>query len=280
MKTKVLKGKPVVEKLKEDLKEKIESSGVRYKLAIFRVGDDAGAVSYEKGIKKTAESLGVKLKLYTFEKGTSEAEYIENLEEANEDPSIHGILLLKPLPKDYSESKIVRVLNPDKDVDCVHPDNLSKIFLKIAKIYPCTPDAVVELLEFYGYELEGSEATIINRSFTLGRPLAMLLLDINATVSICHSRTDSDDLKKLLQFSDIVVTGVGQAKTFNSKNFNKNTTIIDVGISNDENGKISGDVDFDEVQGKVKAITPVIGGVGSITNTILFKNMLLLNGVE
>lgn len=280
MKTKVLKGKPVVEKLKEELKAKIESSSTDYKLAIFRVGDEPGAVSYEKGIKKTAESLGVELKLYTFEEGTSEDKYIKYLEEANKDDSIHGILLLKPLPKEYNESKIVRILDPNKDVDCVHPSNLSRIFLKIAKIYPCTPDAVVELLQFYEYELEGSEATIINRSFTLGRPLAMLLLDTNATISVCHSRTDSDDLKKLLQFSDIVVTGVGKAKAFNSKNFNKNTTIVDVGISNDENGKISGDVDFDEVQGKVKAITPVIGGVGSITNTILFKNMLILNGEE
>lgn len=200
-------------------------------------------------------------------------ELIALMEELNNDNTISGVLMFRPLPKHIDEAKVREALSPSKDVDCMHPMNLARIFEgDMSGFAPCTPKAAMEILLDYGVELEGKNVVIVNRSMVLGKPLAMMMLNHNATVTICHSRTKN--LPEITKKADVVVTALGKAKFFDEKYFSENSICIDVGISLDEEGNLSGDIDYPVVSELVSKITPVPGGVGSVTTSILLSHVV------
>lgn len=275
METKILKGKPVADKVKEELKNKLCYVDDNHnKLAIMRIGSSPSDLSYEKGIKKNAEEVCLKSEVFEFSEDVSEEEFIAKLEELNKDEEITGILIFRPLPERFNADKIYALIDEEKDVDTINPINLGKVFKGNGRIPPCTPMAAIKLLEYYDIPISGKKIAIVNRSYVVGRPLALMMIERDATVCLCHSKTKEDDLIDICKAADIVVTATGIAKMFDDRFFNKDSVIIDIGMSLDENGKMSGDVDFDKVNGKVKAITPVLGGIGAITSSILISNAI------
>lgn len=272
----VLKGNVVAKKIKETMKNTIielEKNGIYPTLGIIRLGNNPGDISYEKSIVKACEAIGIKSKIYEEEITLDTEGLIALMERLNKDVNISGILLFRPLPKHIDEEAIRNAIDPKKDVDCMHPLNLEKIFEgDLSGFNPCTPKAAMEILLYNNIDLEGKNVVVINRSMVVGKPLAMMLLEGNATVTICHSRTK--DLQKIAKRADIVVTALGKAKFFDEKYFNPDSIVIDVGVGVDSNGKLSGDVDYDNVFDLVKMITPVPGGVGSVTTTILLNQVL------
>ena len=275
METKILRGKPVADKVKEELKNKLCYVDDNHnKLAIMRIGSSPSDLSYEKGIKKNAEEVCLKSEVFEFSENVSEEEFIEKLEELNKDDEITGILIFRPLPERFNADKIYALIDEEKDVDTINPINLGKVFKGNGRIPPCTPMAAIKLLEYYDILISGKKIAIVNRSYVVGRPLALMMIERDATVCLCHSKTKEEDLIDICKAADIVVTATGIAKMFDDRFFNKDSVIIDIGMSLDENGKMSGDVDFDKVNGKVKAITPVLGGIGAITSSILISNAI------
>lgn len=272
----VLKGNVVAKEIKEQMKSKLtelEENGKYPTLGIIRLGNNPGDISYEKSIIKACDAIGIKSNVYEEEASLDTNGLIELMDKLNNDANISGILLFRPLPKHIDEEAIRNAINPEKDVDCMHPLNLEKIFEGDLKGFsPCTPKAAMEILLFNNIELEGKNVVVINRSMVVGKPLAMMLLEENATVTICHSRTK--DLEEITKRADIVVTALGKPKFFDKKYFNENSIVIDVGVGIDSEGKLSGDVDYDNVFDLVKMITPVPGGVGSVTTTILLNQVV------
>jgi methylenetetrahydrofolate dehydrogenase (NADP+)/methenyltetrahydrofolate cyclohydrolase len=272
----ILKGNVVAEKIKEDMILRIaelEKAGKFPNLAILRLGQNPSDISYEKSIIKACEKIGIKSTVYEKESSLTTEELIKFMDELNNDNTISGILLFRPLPKHIDEEQIRNSINPAKDVDCMHPLNLAKIFEgNMEGFSPCTPKAAMEIMLYNEIPLEGKDVVVINRSMVVGKPLAMMLLEKNATVTICHSRTKN--LEELTKRADVVVTALGRAKHFGEKYFTKDSIIIDVGVSLTEEGKLSGDVDYDNVVDMVNKITPVPGGVGSVTTTILLDQVV------
>ena len=271
-----LEGKPVVQELREALKDRIQALGARGvtpAILILRVGNREDDISYERGILKSCEALGIRSLVMTLPVDIPMDELIQTIEIANRDHGIHGIMLFRPLPAHLNQDKISKMINPEKDIDCMSPENLEKVFEGNAVGYaPCTPKAVVEMLKGHQIPLKGSNIVIAGRSMVVGKPLAMLLLNEDATVTICHSKTK--DIPAVTRSADIVVAAIGKARFMNSDFFNPDTVVIDVGINDTGDGKICGDVDFEQVIDKVKAITPAVGGVGSITTTILLSHVV------
>lgn len=272
----VLKGGIVAKGIKEEIVKKVEElkkQDINPTLGIVRLGENADDISYEKSLIKNCTKLGIEVKVFEKDEGISTEELVNLIEELNDNKKIHGILIFRPLPKQIDEDIIRNTIHPDKDVDCMNPLNLERVFDgKLDKFAPCTPRSAVEILKHYEIPLEGANAVVINRSMVVGKPLAMMLLKENATVTICHSRTKN--LDEITKRADIVVTALGKAKFFGEEYFNKDSVVVDVGVSLDENGKISGDVDFDNVSEKVKGITPAIGGVGSVTTSLLLSHVI------
>lgn len=272
----IIDGKLIANNIKKDLIKRVqylrENNNIPT-LAIVRLGDNAGDISYEKSIVKLCSDVNIDTRKFTFDNDISTGELQQILYELNEDITISGILLFRPLPKHIDENLIRNSINVNKDVDCMHPLNLEKIFEgDYSGFTPCTSKAALLAIQNSGIELDGKTVAVINRSMVVGKPLAMMLLSNNATVTICHSKTN--DLKRITKNSDIVVTALGKAKYLNKDYFTDNSIVIDVGVSQDENGKLSGDVDFDDVVNNVKMITPVPGGVGSITTCVLLENVV------
>lgn len=273
----ILKGNVVAAGIKEQMKAKLielERAGKYTTLGIIRLGSNAGDVSYEKSIIKACDAIGIRSKVFEEDQSLDTKGLIDLMEKLNNDDNISGILLFRPLPKHIDEEAIRNSIDPKKDVDCMHPLNLEKIFEgDLNGFSPCTPKAAMEILLFNNIDLEGKNVVVINRSMVVGKPLAMMLLEKNATVTICHSRTK--DLHEITKRADVVVTALGKPKYFDAKYFNENSVVIDVGVGIDSDGKLSGDVDYDGVFDIVKMITPVPGGVGSVTTTILLNQVLL-----
>ncbi len=269
-----LEGKPVVQELREALKERIQALGARGvtpAILILRVGNREDDISYERGILKGCEALGIKSLVTPLSADITMKELIKEIETANKDPEIHGIMLFRPLPDHLDQGIISKVIDPRKDIDCMSPENLEKVFEGGASGYaPCTPKAVVEMLKGHQIPLKGANIVIAGRSMVVGKPLAMLLLREDATVTVCHSKTK--DMPAVTRNADIVVAAIGKARFMNSDFFNPDSVVIDVGINDAGDGKICGDVDFERVIDQVKAITPAVGGVGSITTTILLSH--------
>ncbi|MDY0234606.1 MAG: bifunctional 5,10-methylenetetrahydrofolate dehydrogenase/5,10-methenyltetrahydrofolate cyclohydrolase [Gudongella sp.] len=275
--TEILKGSIVATSIKEDMKMRINNLKDRNivpTLGIIRLGDNPSDVSYEKSIIKACEKMDMQAKVFEKDTQIATEDLMELMEELNKNPRISGILLFRPLPNHIDEEKIRNSISPDKDVDCMHPLNLEKIFEgNLGGFSPCTPKAAMEMLLFNDVELEGKDVVVVNRSMVVGKPLVMMLLEKNATVTICHSRTK--ELKEKTKAADIVVTALGRPKFFTMDYFNPNSIIIDVGVGVTEEGKLSGDVDYEDVSDRVKMITPVPGGVGSVTTTILLNQVVI-----
>lgn len=273
---KELRGKVVADKIKEDLKARIQSlaeKGINPTIAIVRVGENDSDISYEKAVVKVSGSIGLKVKNVLLKEETTTEELAKVMTDLNSDASVHGILMFRPLPKHIDQDAICNLIDPAKDVDAMNPVNLEKIFEgDRTGLEPATPRAAVEMILGHGYELKGKDVVVINRSMVVGKPLAMMLLNENATVTICHSKTA--DLKAHTKRADYVITALGRPAMLDKSYFSENSVVIDVGVGTTSDGKLSGDVNYDEVKDYVAAITPVPGGVGSITTTILLSQVV------
>jgi methylenetetrahydrofolate dehydrogenase (NADP+) / methenyltetrahydrofolate cyclohydrolase len=271
-----LAGKPVVESLRENIKLRVASlaeKNVSPTMLLIRVGEREDDISYERGILKNCDLLGIKINVKQLPVDVSMEELTKVFEEANKDANVHGIMIFRPLPEHLDMDVVVNLIDPAKDIDCMSPLNLEKVFEGHSEGFaPCTPKAVIEILKHYEVPLKGANVVVAGRSLVVGKPLAMLLLDENATVTICHSRTNN--MPSVTSKADIVVAAIGKAKFMTEEFFSEDQVVVDVGINDDGNGKICGDVDYDAVFDKVKALNPAIGGVGLITTTILLNHVV------
>ncbi|MGL5649797.1 MAG: bifunctional 5,10-methylenetetrahydrofolate dehydrogenase/5,10-methenyltetrahydrofolate cyclohydrolase [Clostridium sp.] len=239
------------------------------KIASILVGDDMGSKYYQNSQEKVATSLGVEFQKIQMSKETEEKDIIKAIELLNNDKSISGIVLLLPLPEGINEKKVINAISPRKDIDCLTYESVGRLYLGEETFIPCTPLSIITLLEKYNINLEGKEVVVVGRSNIVGKPVIQLLLNKNATVTICHSKTKK--LKDVCKRADILIVAIGKPKFITSEYVRKDTIIIDVGTSS-LNGKITGDVDFCNVKENAKLITPVPGGVGALTTALLIKN--------
>ena len=269
-----LRGKAVADALKEKMKTFLDQVDElnRPKLAIVRVGERPDDLAYERMVLKNCGAIGLPVQVEAMGEAVATEELIAVIQKLNDDVTVQGILMFRPLPKHIDEQSVIEAVAVEKDVDCMNPKNLQlRMVSDESAIAPCTPEAVMRILEHYGYELEGKNVAIVNRSTVIGRPLAIMMMEKNATVTICHSRTKN--LAEVTSKADIVVTGVGRARFFGPEYFNENSVVIDIGINFDEKGSC-GDVDYEAVAPKVAAITPVPGGVGTVTSSVLLSHVL------
>ena len=273
----ILKGAPVAKALTEQLSARsaaLVEKGVTPKLAILRVGERADDLSYERGATKRAEKAGVAVERIVLPVDCSQDELMAAIARINDDATIHGCLMFRPLPKTLDEAAACAALDPAKDVDGITSGSLYGVFAnRPVGFPPCTAEAVIALLDHYGYELRGAEVTVVGRSLVIGKPVSMMLQAKNATVTMCHTKTR--DLAAHCKAADVVVAAAGHAKTVGADAVREGQVVIDVGINWDaEAEKLVGDVDFDAVESIVAAITPVPGGVGSVTTAILCKHVI------
>lgn len=268
----IINGKEISAKIRQELKAETEKMAVRPGLAVILVGNDPASQVYVRNKNKACEEIGFYSEMYTLPEETEMEDLLDLIDVLNKSEKIHGILVQLPLPKHLDEEKVILAIDPKKDVDAFHPANVGKIMIGNYSFLPCTPAGVMELLKYSGIDINGKECVVIGRSNIVGKPQAMLLLHANATVTICHSRTK--DLKEVCSRADILVSAVGRADFVTADMVKEGAVVIDVGINRDANGKLCGDVCFDEVEPKASYITPVPGGVGPMTITMLMKNTL------
>ncbi|WP_367120874.1 bifunctional methylenetetrahydrofolate dehydrogenase/methenyltetrahydrofolate cyclohydrolase FolD [Staphylococcus capitis] len=276
MVAKVLDGKQIAKEYRQGLQEQVESlkeRGFTPKLSVILVGNDGASQSYVKSKKKAAEKIGMISEIVHFDESTSEEDVLKELYRLNNDDSVSGILVQVPLPEQVSEQKVLESINPDKDVDGFHPSNIGKLYIDEQTFVPCTPLGIMEILKHADINLEGKHAVVIGRSHIVGQPVSKLLLQKNATVTILHSR--SKDMSKHLKDADVIVSAVGKPGLVTKDVVKEGAVIIDVGNTPDENGKLKGDVEYEEVKEIAGAITPVPGGVGPLTITMVLNNTLI-----
>ena len=252
--------------------EPLEEKGLQPGIAVVIVGDDPASRIYVNNKKKACSEVGIYSEEYALPASTTQEELTDLIHQLNENPAIHGILVQSPLPKGLDEKAVVENIDPKKDVDAFHALNVGKIMIGDFEFLPCTPAGVIELLDRYGVAIEGKRCVVIGRSNIVGKPMAMLLLHRNGTVTICHSRTKN--LAEICREADILVAAVGKAKFVTKDMVKPGAVVIDVGMNRNENGKLCGDVDFDEVEPLASYITPVPGGVGPMTIAMLMKNVV------
>ena len=272
--TKLIDGKVISAAVKERVAEgvkELNAKGITVGLAVIIVGEDPASKVYVANKKKACEALGIISEEYALPESTTEQELLDLIKELNAKKSINGILCQLPLPKHLNEKIIIDSILPEKDVDAFHPSNVGKIMIGDYDFVPCTPAGVMEMLKYENIETEGKTCVVIGRSNIVGKPMGMLLLHKNGTVTICHSRTKN--LKEICLTADILVAAVGRANFVTSDMVKEGAVVIDVGM-NRENGKLCGDVDFENVKEKASAITPVPGGVGPMTIAMLMQNTL------
>ena len=268
-----LRGKKVSDGIKEYVSKELETLSFVPKIAIVRVGENPDDMSYERGATKKLKSFGLDVASYVFPQDISDEEFKKAFKDINEDDEVTGILLLRPLPRTINEKDIENMINPKKDLDGISPINIAKVFAgDTTGFSPCTAEAVIEVLKAYDIELTGKRVTVVGRSMVVGKPVSMLLLKENATVTMTHTRTI--DLKKTCSDAEIVIAAAGRAKMLNSDYCGQDAVMIDVGINVDENGKLCGDVDYATLDGKASAATPVPGGVGTVTTAVLAKHLI------
>ena len=276
MVAKILDGKQIAKEYRQRLKNQVndlKEYGFTPKLSVILVGNDGASQSYVKSKKKAAEKIGMISEIIHLDESTSEEVVLSELNRLNNDDTVSGILVQVPLPKQVSEQKVLEAINPEKDVDGFHPINIGKLYIDEQTFVPCTPLGIMEILKHADINLEGKNAVVIGRSHIVGQPVSKLLLQANATVTILHSRTKN--MNGHLKQADVIVSAVGQPGLVTKENVKKGAVIIDVGNTPDENGKLKGDVAYDEVKEIASAITPVPGGVGPLTITMVLNNTLL-----
>ena len=270
---KILSGKTVAIDIKGQIKnytEELKASGKSLKISSILVGDDGGSVYYQNFQEKLANNLGIDFEKIKLDESISEENLKLKIEELNKDDSVNGIMLLLPLPKHIDERAVTNLIDADKDLDCLSEVSVGRFYKGEKCFMPCTPNSVITLLKAYNIEIEGKEVVIIGRSNIVGKPLFQMFLNENATVTVCHSRTKN--LKEVCKRADILVVAIGRANFIDSSYVREGAVVIDVGTS-EVNGKITGDVNFDDVYEKASLITPVPGGVGYLTTTLLLKNV-------
>ncbi|MCR5209217.1 MAG: bifunctional methylenetetrahydrofolate dehydrogenase/methenyltetrahydrofolate cyclohydrolase FolD [Lachnospiraceae bacterium] len=271
----LIDGKKISTDIKDELKAevlKLKEAGKEVTLAVILVGDDPASAVYVKNKKKACEYIGIKSLSYELSADTTEAELLELIEKLNQDDSVNGILVQLPLPRQIDEKKVIRTISPKKDVDGFHPENVGALLIGEPGFVSCTPAGIIELLKRSNVEIEGKECVVIGRSNIVGKPMGVLLLRENGTVTIAHSKTK--DLKEICKRADILVAAVGKPKMINAEYIKEGAVVIDVGIHRMDNGKLCGDVDFDDVEAHVSKITPVPGGVGPMTIAMLMYNCI------
>lgn len=276
MVAKILDGKQIAKDYRQGLQNQVEAlkeKGFTPKLSVILVGNDGASQSYVRSKKKAAEKIGMISEIVHLEETATEEEVLNELNRLNNDDSVSGILVQVPLPKQVSEQKILEAINPDKDVDGFHPINIGKLYIDEQTFVPCTPLSIMEILKHADIDLEGKNAVVIGRSHIVGQPVSKLLLQKNASVTILHSR--SKDMASYLKDADVIVSAVGKPGLVTKDVVKEGAVIIDVGNTPDENGKLKGDVDYDAVKEIAGAITPVPGGVGPLTITMVLNNTLL-----
>lgn len=274
----LIDGKAVSQKVKEEVRAEIERDGLDIGLAVVIVGNNQASRVYVNNKKKACEVCGIKSFEYAIPEETTEEQLLELVDTLNEDKNINGILVQLPLPKQINEEKIIERISPLKDVDAFHAVNVGKIMIGNYAFLPCTPAGVMELIHSTGTDVSGKECVVIGRSNIVGKPMAMLLLHENATVTICHSRTK--DLAEVCRRADILVSAVGKADFVTADMVKEGAVVIDVGMNRDAENKLCGDVKFDEVEKKASYITPVPGGVGPMTIAMLMKNTLMAKRIQ
>lgn len=271
----ILSGKEVALALKASLTEEVKAlkeKGMIPTLCILMVGDSPDSASYTRGAVKRCEDIGINCIVKVMPEDITQEKFIEAVRELNHDTSIHGILIMRPLPKHISEYVVQYEISPAKDVDCFSPVNVSKVVSGDEDGFaPCTPSAVIEILNHYKIEIKGKRAVVVGRSMVVGKPLSMMLLKEHATVTVCHTRTK--DLAEETRRAEILVAAAGKAKMISREMVSPGAVVIDVGI-NFEDGKMCGDVDYDAVAPVAGMITPVPGGVGAVTTTVLAKHVI------
>jgi len=272
-----IKGMPIANKIREEITVEVEKSkarGTNPKLAVVLVGDDEASVVYARSKEKVGDKLGIQVELHVKPASTPEDEVLKLIDRLNADDDVHGILVELPLPKGIGKEKVMARLDPLKDVDGVHPVNRGYLLggQEHLALIPATPLACIELMERAGVELRGKKVTLVGRGDTVGRPLASLLIKRDATITVCHTKTV--DLPSVVRTGEIVVVAAGKAGLVTGNMLSPGQVVIDAGINAKEDGGITGDVDFESAVNVVKAITPVPGGVGSLTTTIIMNNLL------
>ena len=273
---KQLLGKEVTAALNEKIKANVatlKEKGINPTLGIIRVGENGSDISYERGATKRCETLGGECVKFLLPEDVSQEELLATIDKVNKDDNIHGVLLFRPLPKHLDQSVIENALDPAKDVDCMTDGSMSGVFTgKQVGFPPCTPQACMEILDHYGIDCTGKKAVVIGRSLVVGKPAAMMLIKKNATVTVCHTRTV--DMPSVAREADIIIVAAGRAGVVGAEYVKPGQTIIDVGINVNAEGKLCGDVDYAAVEPIVDAITPVPGGVGSVTTSVLVGHVV------
>lgn len=269
----ILDGKKVSNQIYTELKNKIDNEKIKAKLAVIHIGDDEPSKIYIRSKNKVCKQLGIDFVEYKFESSITENELISLITKLNKDSSISGILLQNPLPSTIDAKNVFNIINPKKDVDGFNPINIGKLVIGDPLFIPCTPNGIIKLLEYYNINIEGKKVVILGRSNIVGKPLVQCLLNKNATITICHSKTQN--LKSETKQADILISAVGKPKFIKQDWIKKDTIIIDVGINRDSNGEICGDIDFDNVKEKASYITPVPGGIGPMTIAMLMQNTII-----
>jgi methylenetetrahydrofolate dehydrogenase (NADP+) / methenyltetrahydrofolate cyclohydrolase len=275
MTAQIIDGKEIAKRKKQEIAvevEELKKSGVTPGLAVVIVGDNQASQTYVRNKQKTCKELGMHSVLIEYKENVSEEELLSKIEQLNVDDSIHGILVQLPLPGHINEMKVIETISPEKDVDGFHPVNIGRMMIGQEAFLSCTPYGILVLLKETGIELEGKDVVVVGRSNIVGKPVGQLLLNENATVTYCHSRTK--ELEKVTQSADIIIAAVGKAGFITKNHVKEGAVVIDVGINRNSEGKLCGDVAFNEVKEKAGYITPVPGGVGPMTITMLMYNTL------
>ena len=275
MKAQRIDGKAISDQIKEEAAleaQELQRQGITPCLAVVLVGNDPASMVYVNNKKKACEKVGILSRSYELPEDTEEKDLLARVEQLNMDNSVHGVLVQLPLPPQIDEEKVILAVDPKKDVDCFHPLNVGLLHTGQKGFLPCTPAGVLELIERSGHTIEGKRCVVIGRSHNVGKPTAMLLLQKNGTVTICHSKTK--DLKGICKEADILVSAVGKLHTVTKDMVKEGAVVIDVGMNRNENGKLCGDVDYDDVCEVAGAVSPVPGGVGLMTVAMLMKNCI------
>ena len=271
-----IRGKDISLKIKDEIKEEIEKIKVHYprvpQLAVILVGDNQASQTYVRNKERGCQYVGMDSLVIRHEESFTEEQLLAEIEMLNQNDQVDGILVQLPLPRHICEDRVLETIDPSKDVDGFHPANVARLFLGQHSLVPCTPKGMMVLLDQIGYDLTGKEVVVVGRSHIVGKPVALLCLQRNATVTIAHSHTEN--LKEVCQRADVLIAAVGKANMINSDYVKDGAVVLDVGINRDDNNKLCGDVDYEDVKDKVYAITPVPGGIGPMTITMLLKNTL------
>lgn len=271
----IMNGKELAKKIRANLKiecEELKSKGIKPKLAVIMVGNDSASKVYVKNKSKACEDVGVEFEEFLLGEETTQEELESLIEKLNQEDSIHGILLQSPIPRNLDINRAFEKISPKKDVDGFHPINVGKLALNQDTFVSCTPFGIIKILEEYNIDLEGKHVVILGRSNIVGKPLIQCMLNKNATVTVCHSKTKN--LSEYTKRADVLISAIGKAKYITAEMVKQGATVIDVGINRTEEGKIVGDVDFSNVETKVEFITPVPGGVGPMTIAMLMNNLI------